>query len=243
MWWLDQHTLQCVQMNLFCLQKHHIVKIHLTSAGTFIKQQKLQPFIPSSKRIYVVFIVLWSQTLKTVQLPPCDSNLTISPCWCSKLGWLVHYPADGQFKIGMWFPRQLFIGSLVWLVLSLLTMGHRVSHRYLSTWILTWATLTQCPQQPKSPSLGHPGPLHLHNRLLVYHGNVILRGLVYAAAGVIKPWAFWHILALTLDFWCTMVLTLVDAGVNLGFLPYTSANLLDLILSAYMVIMMWTQCV
>ena len=34
---------------------------------------------------------------------------------------------------------------------------------------------------------------------------------------------------------------LADAGVSLGFLPYASGNLLDLIPSAYMVIMMWTQ--
>ena len=36
---------------------------------------------------------------------------------------------------------------------------------------------------------------------------------------------------------------LADAGVKLGFLAYASGKFLDLIPSAYMVIMVWTQWV
>jgi len=67
-----------VQMNLFRLQEHHIGNIHLTFAGTYVKQKKLQPFLPTSKRKYVIFIVLWSETLKTVQLPHVIVHIPIS---------------------------------------------------------------------------------------------------------------------------------------------------------------------
>ena len=60
------------------LEKHHINKFQLTSAGTYIKHKKLQPFLSISKIIYDVSIVLWSQTPKMDWLPPCDSR-------CSKI--------------------------------------------------------------------------------------------------------------------------------------------------------------
>lgn len=88
--------------------------------------------------------------------------------------------------------------------------------------------------------LGHSGPLRLYDGFLAYGC-----GVSFGVFRVLHCWCYE-----TLDAGIDLGLLahnavnlglLADAGVNLGFLAYASGNLLDLIPSAYMVIMMWVQ--